>query len=56
MDHHEITVSIGDVVQIGDHIVTICDIEDGELFIQVHSGEGDCSLAAGESVRLAIPR
>ena len=45
MQEIEIELGVGDVVQIGDELVTILDIEHGEVFLRIDPVEEP--LAAG---------
>lgn len=56
MENLEVTVSIGDTIQLGEHYVTVCDIDDGEIIFRVESDNGNEALKEQDSFRLAIPR
>ena len=42
MQHFEIELGIGDVVQIGDSIYTVIDIENGEVTFRIDVAEDFC--------------
>lgn len=46
MQHIEIELGIGDVVQIGDSIYTVIDIENGEVTFRIDIAEDPCEVAA----------
>jgi len=48
VQHIEIELGIGDVVQIGDRIYTVIDIENGEVTFRIDIGE-DLGEAASTS-------
>lgn len=42
MRHIEIELGIGDVVQIGDRVYTVIDIENGEVTFRIDAAEDHC--------------
>ena len=45
-----------DIIQLGEHDVTVCDIDDGEILFRVESDNGNEALKEDSSLRFAIPR
>ena len=42
MSHHELELTVGDVIQIGDYTVTVIDLDNGEVTFRIQepdSGE-----------------
>ncbi len=35
MSHHELDLTVGDVIQIGDYTVTVIDLDDGEVTFRI---------------------
>jgi hypothetical protein len=44
--HIEIELAIGDVVQIGDSIYTVIDVEDGEVTFRIDAPEDHCEAVS----------
>lgn len=52
MQHIEIELGIGDVVQIGDSIYTVIDIENGEVTFRIDAAEHLCeTVTASRSAK-----
>ena len=54
MQHHELELTVGDVLQIGEHTVTVLDIENGEVTFRVE--EPEHGIDASESSSVPRPR
>ncbi len=46
MQHIEIELGIGDVVQIGENIYTVIDIENGEVTFRIDAADSECEGAS----------
>ena len=51
---HEVELTVGDVVQIGDYTVTVIDVENGEATFRIQ--EPDQDPDPGEGAAVARPR
>jgi len=47
---HELELTVGDVLQIGEHIVTVLDIENGEVTFRVENPEQYEESGNGSSI------
>lgn len=54
MQLHELELTVGDVLQIGEHTVTVLDIENGEVTFRVEELEHNGEL--NDSVSVLRPR
>ena len=50
MQLHELELTVGDVLQIGEHIVTVLDIENGEVTFRVENPEQYEESGNGSSI------
>ncbi len=50
MQLHEFELTVGDVLQIGEHTVTVLDIENGEVTFRVEESEHHDESDDGSSV------
>ena len=50
MQLHELELTVGDVLQIGEHTITVLDIESGEVTFRVEDSEQHDESGDGSSV------
>lgn len=50
MQLHELELTVGDVLQIGEHTVTVLDIENGEVTFRVEKAEHNEESDGGSSI------
>ncbi len=50
MQLHEFELLVGDVLQVGEHTVTVLDIENGEVTFRIEESEPDDEFDDGSSV------
>lgn len=51
---HEIELTVGEVVQIGEYTVTVIDLENGEVTFRIHTPDADDEVV--ESATTPRPR
>lgn len=50
MQLHELELTVGDVLQVGEHTVTVLDIENGEVTFRIEEAEQRDETGDGSSV------
>jgi hypothetical protein len=52
----QVELSVGQTLQVGDVMLTIVDIEAGEIHFRLDEGEPDDAIGERRSLVLALPR
>ena len=50
MQLHELELTVGDVLQVGEHTVTVLDIENGEVTFRIEESEPSNEDGDGSSI------